>query len=74
MKIHEPNVIRIEIEEKEIETLEIAYNILERLSDTLKEYRGKKEIEYSVPYGVDEEDFYDLLDEIGDSISDIREY
>ena len=73
MKIHEPNVIRIEIEEKEIETLEIAYNILNRLSDTLKEYRGKKEIEYSV-FGIDEEDFYDLLDEIGDSISDIREY
>ena len=73
MKIHEPNVIRIEIEEKEIETLEIAYNILNRLSDKLKEYRGKKEIEYSV-FGIDEEDFYDLLDEIGDSISDIREY
>jgi viroplasmin and RNaseH domain-containing protein len=73
MKIHEPDVIRIEIEEKEIETLERAYNILERLSDKLKEYRGKKEIEYSV-FGIDEEDFYDLLDEIGDSISDIREY
>lgn len=72
MKIHEPNVIRIEIEEKEIETLEIAYRILDRLSDKLKEYRGKKEIEYSV-FGIDEKDFYDILDGIGDSISDIRD-
>ena len=69
MKVYEPKKVVIEIEEEEMKTLEKAYNVLEKLSDTLENYEGK-EINYK-PFGRFEDEFYVLLGDMKDFVCDI---
>lgn len=72
MKIREPKRITVEIEEKDMEILANAYDILDTLSSKLEDYKGVK-IEYSV-FGETKNSFFEFLEEMKCYIIDILDY
>ena len=71
MKVYEPNTVRIEIEEEEMKILKKAYTILDELSSRLEYFEDKK-VEY-LPFGTNENDFYDLLTDMKGYISEVTD-
>lgn len=70
MKVYEPKRVTIEINEKEVNALKEAYNLLEVLSDKIAEFEGK-EIEYRAFGLTTEDEFYELLADMKGYICDV---